>query len=188
MITLGLRALLREILKEVGELEGIESYSFSKISNDMYEFETEQGDKVRVKFALYPLTYIEDSLPSDIDSSGTFINIEFEVENQDTQFRKSTYSYLIKILKTVFNITLDYLKINHPKYILIAATNKFKEKSSEELDLQKGKLYQAIMLKNINKLPKYNGTWGYRKLHNVLGIEGDAILLENGFKPKQINK
>jgi hypothetical protein len=40
------------------------------------------------------------------------------------------------------------------------------------------------MLKNINKLPKYNGPWGYRKLHNVLGIEGDAIFLESGFKPK----
>jgi hypothetical protein len=184
MITLELRALLREMLKEVGELDGIESYSFSKISNDKYKFKTEQGDEVRVKFALYPLTYIEDSLPSDIDSSGTFINIEFEVKNQDTQFRKSTYSYLIKILKTIFNITLDYLKINHPKYILIVATNKSKEKSSEELDPQKGKLYQAIMLKNINKLPKYNGPWGYRKLHNVLGIEGDAIFLESGFKPK----
>lgn len=180
MITLNLRALLREVLNEVGELEGIESYSFSKTSNDMYKFKTEQGDKVIVKFALYPLTYIENSLPKDIDPNGTFINIEFEVEGEDTQFRKSTYNYLIKILKTIFNITLDYLKINHPKYILIVATNKSKQKSSEELDQQKGKLYQAIMLKNINKLPKYNGTWGYKKIPNVLEMEGDSILLYNG--------
>ena len=181
MITLNLRALLNEVILEVGDMEQISPYKYSKISNIEYNFTTEQGDRVNVEFPTYPLKYIGDSLPNDIDENGNFTNIEFSIEGVDSQFKKSNYGYLVKILKTIMDITLEYLSTNSPQYVLIAATHKVKEKGYEELDPQKIQLYQAMILKNINKLPKYNGPWRYRKLHNVLGMKGDSILLENGY-------
>jgi hypothetical protein len=180
MTTLKLRALLNEVILEVGDMENISSYPFKKISNTSYEFETEQGDTINVDLPTYPLKDIKDSLPNDIDENGKFTNIEFGIMGVDTQFKKSDYKYLIKILKTILNITLDYLKNNQPKYILIAATNKSTSKSNDEFDPQKTQLYQAMVLKNLNKLPKYNGNWKYRKIPNVVGIKGDSILLYNG--------
>jgi len=175
--TTNLKALLYEVISEVGDIQNIDSYSFTKISNESYEFETEQGDKVKVSFLIAPLSILK---VEDPDHKQTFTNIGFTISGSETQLKKSTYSYLVKIIKTVIDVILDYLKINHPKYIFISATNKSDEKSMVEFDLQKGKLYQAIMLKNINKLPKYNGEWNYKILDNALGLTGDSILLYNG--------
>ena len=180
MITLNLRALLNEVILEVGDMEQISPYKYSKTSNTNYNFTTEQGDRVNVEFPTYPLNYIKSSLPNDIDKNGEFTNIEFSIEGVDSQFKKSNYKYLVKILKTIMDITLKYLSTNTPQYVLIAATNKTKGKEYDELDPQKIQLYQAMVLKNINKLPKYNGDWGYRKISNVLGMKGDSILLYNG--------
>ena len=173
--TIKLKALLHEVISEVGDVENIGSYSFTKTSNKTYEFETEQGDKVKIVFQVAPLSIlkIEDPL---VD---TFINVGFTISGSETQLKKSTYSYLIKILKTITDAIVDYLKINHPKYLLISATNKSDEKSMIEYDDQKSRLYQAIMIKNINKLPEYNGKWKYKILNNVFGIKGDSILLYN---------
>jgi hypothetical protein len=180
MITLNLRALLNEVILEVGDMEQISPYKYSKTSNISYNFITEQNDTVNVEFPTYPLKDIKDSLPNDIDENGEFTNIEFSIEGVDSQFKKSNYKYLVKILKTILNITLDYLENNYPKYILIAASNKSPLKSQDEFDPQKTQLYQSMVLKNLNKLPKYDGNWGYRKIPNVIGIKGDSILLYNG--------
>lgn len=174
--TIKLKALLYEVISEVGDMENINSYSFTKTSDKVYEFETEQGDKVKVTFQVAPLSIlkIEDPLVNK------FINIGFTISGSDTQFKKTTYSYLIKILKTITYVTDDYLKINQPKYLFLAATNKSDEKSMNEFDDQKIRLYQAIMIKNINKLPEYNGKWKYKILDNVFRMKGDSILLYNG--------
>ena len=174
--TIKLKALLYEVISEVGDVENIESYPFIKTSNQNYKFETEQGDKVEVSFMVFPLSVINIEDPS-VD---TFINVGFTISGVDTQFKKSTYSYLIKILKTILNITLDYLKSNQPKYIFLSSSNKSEEKYSSEWDSQKNQIYQAIILKNIGKLPKYNGNWKFKILNDVLGYKGDSILLYNG--------
>jgi len=175
--TTSLKALLYEVISEIGDIQNIESYPFLKKSNELYGFETEQGDKVEVSFLVGPLGVlnIEDPNPQQ-----TFTNVAFTISGSETQLKKSTYSYLIKIIKTVVDVLLDYLKTNHPKYIFISATSKSDEKSTVEFDSQKGRLYQAIMLKNINKLPKYEGEWKYKILDNALGLKGDSILLYNG--------
>jgi hypothetical protein len=175
--TTNLKALLYEVISEIGDVENIESYSFTKISNQNYEFETDQGDKVKVVFFIAPLSVLN---VKDPNPKQTFTNVGFSISGSETQLKKSTYSYLIKIIKTVIDVILDYLKTNHPKYLFISATNKSDEKSSIEFDTQKNQLYQAIMLKNINKLPKYNGEWKYKILNGVLGMKGDSILLYNG--------
>jgi hypothetical protein len=174
--TIKLKALLYEVISEVGDVENIESYSFTKTSNQNYEFETEQGDIVKVVFQVAPLSVLKIEDPI----TDKFTNIGFTISGSETQFKKSTYSYLIKILKTIIDIIIDYLKINHPKYIFISSTNKSDEKSTIEFDAQKNKLYQAIILKNINKLPEYNGKWKYKILDDIFGIKGDSILLYNG--------
>ncbi len=174
--TTNLKALLYEVISEIGDVANIESYSFTKISNQNYEFETEQGDIVKVFFFQAPLSVISIEDPTE----NKFVNIGFSISGSETQLKKSTYSYLIKIIRTVIDVTLNYLTTNHPKYLFISATNKSDEKSSIEFDTQKNQLYQAIMLKNINKLPKYNGEWKYKILNDVLGMKGDSILLYNG--------
>lgn len=174
--TIKLKALLYEVISEVGDIENIDSYSFTKNSNQTYEFETEQGDKVKVIFLVAPLSILKIKDPL-VDK---FINIGFTISGSETQLKKTTYSYLIKILKTITDVIVDYLKTNHPKYLFLSATNKSDEKSMIEFDNQKSRLYQAIMIKNINKLPEYNGKWKYKILDNVYGMKGDSILLYNG--------
>lgn len=173
--TIRLKSILKEVLNEIGDIQNIKPYPFSKTSNQLYEFETEDGELVQVSFLIAPISLIgiEDT------KEKTFTNIGFTISGSETQLKKSKYSYLIKILKTVVEVIIDYLKINHPKYLFISSTNKTDEKSMIIWDSQKTKLYQAIMIKNINKLPKYGGEWKYKILDNALNIEGESILLYN---------
>lgn len=175
--SLRLKAILHEVLKEVGELTNITPYEFTKVNNNEYIFVTDDGVKGEVLFKPYSMEVISDSIPSDIDPNETFINIEFTLGQEDTQYKKSDYRYLIRAIKTVFNITLDYLKINQPKYILVAATHK--GGNPDIIDPQKSNLYQSIMLKNLHNLPSPEGKWKYKILNNILDIQGQSILLYN---------
>lgn len=175
--SLRLKYILHEVLKEVGELTNITPYKFTKTNNNNYTFITDDNIKGEVSFKIYPIELLSDSIPNDIDLTQPFTNIQFELGQEDTQYKKSDYKYLIKAIKTVFDITMDYLKTNHPQYILISATHK--EGNPDIVDPQKTSLYQSIMLKNLHKLPNPKGKWGYKILNNILDIQGQSILLYN---------
>ena len=78
------------------------------------------------------------------------------------------------MLKTVFDITMEYIQNNNPSHLFIAGTNKDESSSTISWDKQKTELYQAIVIKNLHKLP---GNWKYEIIYNALGIEGKSLLI-----------
>jgi hypothetical protein len=175
MKTLKLKAILNEILNEVGDLNNIPSYSYEEKDKGHYSFMTEEKEEVNVFMEEFPLSFIGIN-DTDINE---FTNISFTFNDSETQAIKTNYKTLIRTLKTVQDITLKYLNLTKPKYIFISATNKSPE-SGQIVDPQKSQLYQSIMLKNISKLPKYNGNWKYLILNNLSFIKGESIFLYNG--------
>ena len=90
----------------------IESYPFNVVSLTT-EFETEL-DKVLVEFTR--ISDFERSIkyPPALINTKKIIgyNVQYSVSGEDTQYRKSNYKYLIKILKTVTDIIIENIKKN----------------------------------------------------------------------------
>ena len=102
-----------KLLTEVGDLSNIDPYEYN-IRGLSTEFDT-GIDKILVSFKKIdnfngevigpPILY------KDKESLVGY-NIEYSINGEDTQYRKSDYSYLIKILKTVTNIIIDTILKN----------------------------------------------------------------------------
>ena len=162
-------ALFKQIVNEVGDLEGLNAFPFKKISSDKYSFTTPNNETIEVRFTPVLSTIIKSELPEF-----EVINVGFTVNGNDSQHSKNEGGYLLVILKTVFDITLDYIQHNNPPHLFIAGTNKDESSSVISWDKQKTELYQAIVIKNLHKLP---GKWKYEIIYNALGIEGKSLLI-----------
>lgn len=132
---------LRLKLNEIGDLKNIEAYP-----SENNKFITKDGWNVEVFF-----TPIEDEGHEDYQIR----NVGYEVEGESSQYKKSTYSELIKILKTVSDIVLKYIEDNpNVKMLLFYAANKDTDKISRETDFQKSALYKAIIVDQITQVSK----------------------------------
>ena len=152
-----LKILLEQVINEVGEIENIEPYSFNKEGNE-FKFNTYDGLNVEVRFEKYNK---DDAKFLGIEENS--YNLIYNVEGDQTQHVKRDYSYLIKIITTIFNISVDWIK-THPsiKNITIFAGNKNKDKLLSVTDKQKENLYLVVFIKNRNKL---NEDWWYKDLN-----------------------
>lgn len=152
---LEMRMSLLNILNEVGDLEGVEAYPYSNST-----FTTDQGWEVVVDFSVISVGLYEIlRIPTNRDHT---INVSYQVEGEDSQFEKTTYRQFIRILKTVSDIVLQYVK-DHPKTeaLVFFAANKDDQQVLTSTDPQKSTLYKTIVVKRLSLLgPKW-------KLKNV---------------------
>jgi hypothetical protein len=144
--TLSLKIILESIIKETGDLAGIISYDYTN-----GEFTTEEGWKVIVK-----LSHIKEPDYSYLNLPFRQRNVkavEYTIEGEQSQYKKTTYSKLIKILKTVSDITIEYIN-NNPNLqaLVFFAANKDPDQLLSNTDPQKSAIYKAIILKQISQL------------------------------------
>jgi len=151
-----LAKILQEVINEVGDLDNIVPYEFQMHSEGLAYFRDEDGDVI--------VMFVEELEP-DQKSELSKVPKVFEVEKNPaidvgykisgilSQYKKSTYSKLMRILKT-FTIFLkkeiSRIERKYPNLkplILIAAQSKSTEKFAD--DPQKFNLYQQIVMKNI---------------------------------------
>jgi hypothetical protein len=144
--TLSLKIILESIIKETGDLKGIISYDYTN-----GEFTTEEGWKVIVKFShIKEPDYSYLNLPF---RQRNVKAVEYTIEGEQSQYKKTTYSKLIKILKTVSDITIEYIN-NSPNLqaLVFFAANKDPDQLLFNTDPQKSAIYKAIILKQISQL------------------------------------
>jgi len=167
---------LKEIIQEVGDLNKLDSYDYSGIA-DRYEFAV--NDKIHVDVG-FTRPYQEDeisalNLPDSATRLNTY-NISYMIDGVDTQVTKSDYSTLIRILKTVSDIIVKWLQKNEESVqaLTIFAANKKATRYLISADKQKSKIYQAIIIKNLERLP---GNWKFKPITNPIytDIEGIAL-------------
>lgn len=159
-----LKLELNEMINEVGDLENIEPYPFQN-----NEFKTEEGWKVKVKLEpveekyckLLGLPYTEKQV----------LNVGYSVEGKQDQHKKSTFHSLIRILKTISVILIEYIENNSKiKALLFIAANK--DPNNLSTDSQKEKLYKAIILDQLAKLKQ---GWSLTELEIDSSYKGYAI-------------
>jgi hypothetical protein len=143
---LEVKLTLESIIKEVGDLNNIETYPY--VNN---EFTTDDGLHVVVNLDRIP--YPEFTLLNIPTKRSETRNVEYSVEGEHSQYKKTTYGELIKILKTVSDIVVEQIRSNsNIKGLVFLAANKNPKNISSQTDPQKTKLYRAIILKQISSL------------------------------------
>lgn len=143
---LEMRLSLLNILNEVGDLEGVEAYPYSNNT-----FTTDEGWQVKVDLSVIP--FGEFQLLNIPTKRFNTINVEYTIEGEQSQYKKATYKELIKILKTVSDIVLQYVKDNpNTEALVFFAANKDPQNLLTKTDPQKSKLYKTIVVKRLSLL------------------------------------
>lgn len=145
-----LMSLLNENLLEVGDLKNIIDYSYTSNGKLNYSFDTDEGDKVDVRFTLLtPLEISRISTPPIIDRSKIeqYFNLGYSIGGISTQARKSNIREILKIIKTITKI-IEEFRIYFPNSAMMI----FEENKNKELGIfsgQKSLLYKATISYNI---------------------------------------
>jgi hypothetical protein len=141
-----LKIIYEQLLKEVGDLENIKSYPYSNNS-----FITDLDLKVNVKFQEYNNEDIE-ALGLNIKYyQAPIFNVIFDVEGDESQFTKTTLDEYLKIIKTVTEICIDFVKEKNPNGLTFFAASKNKN-NLFKTDPQKSKFYKVIVTKQLSKI------------------------------------
>jgi len=141
-----LKIIYEHILKEVGDLENIESYPYSNNA-----FITDLGLKVNVRFQEYNNNDIEALNINPKHYPAPLYNVVFDVEGDESQFTKTTLNEYYKIIKTVTEICLDFIKENNPNGLTFFAASKNRN-NLFKTDPQKSKFYKVIVVKQLSKI------------------------------------
>jgi hypothetical protein len=143
---LEMRTEYLRILHEVGDLENVEAYPYENNN-----FTTDENWKVKVDFDVVPFTEFEQlNLPT---KRGNTYNVSYDVNGEQSQYKKTTYKQLIRILKTVSDIVVDFVKGKDTVEALgFLAANKDPQKLITHTDPQKSAIYKVIIVKSISKL------------------------------------
>ena len=170
MSPLKLVILLEEIMSEVGDLDKMLSYPVKKINDLQYSFDINQDLIAVVEFSTGD---IDQNLlnglkiPGNPSANNTY-NVGYIINGTDTQAKKLDYSTLIKVLKTVSEITIQFVKSHKQvEALLFLAMSKTGQPiNGSYSDPQKHNLYKAILIKNLNKLGQ-DWNYGQFKLLNI---------------------
>jgi hypothetical protein len=162
--------LLEELMSEVGDLDKMISYPIKKINDLQYSFEISEDLSAVVKFSTGDVDQnLLNSLkiPTKPSADNTY-NVGYIINGTDTQAKKLDYSTLIKVLKTVSEITIQFIKSHKDvEALLFVAWSKTGQPiKGTYLDPQKYFLYKAIIIKNLNKIGQ-DWNYGQYKLLNV---------------------
>jgi hypothetical protein len=153
-----LKLLLERILKEVGDLDNIPSYKFKKLNPTNYIFSDVDNDAILVSFKKYESNEVDHLVGnnSKIDLSKIY-NVVYNIEKEESQYKQTRYTELIKIIKTIYEIIKEFINDKQPTGLTFFAANKNSDFILSKTDPQKGMLYKSILLKNIQSFPG----WGY---------------------------
>ena len=170
MSPLKLVILLEKIMSEVGDLDKMLSYSIKKINDLEYSFEINEDLSAIVKFTTGDIgqnLLNNVKIPNKPLANNTY-NVGYIINGTDTQAKKLDYSTLIKVLKTVSEITIEFVKSHaHLQALLFLAMSKTGQPiKGSYSDPQKHNLYKAILIKNLSKLGQ-NWNYGQFKLLNI---------------------
>lgn len=157
---LELKRLVEEVIKEVGDLVDIKPYPYKfnmRITGDMLEyigmFKTDDG--YRVAMFLEDLSEFRDdmNIPPSFDTPNSRIyQIGYRVEGVDTQYAKTNYSELMKILKTVLDFSEKFIPNiirEYGKDTIFIIGSQAKDTDDFKSDPQKDKVYNSILSKNL---------------------------------------
>jgi hypothetical protein len=144
-----LKHLIKEsYITEVGDLKGIKPfpYNSNQILGDTYEFTSNIG-KVNVFYEELEQSDTNLNVKYEgFDYTKPQVNVGYDLEGVDSQYLKSNPRELFKILKTVVNITNEYIKDESPYALLFFGVSK---DGSLQGDKQKNSLYLSIMNQNL---------------------------------------
>lgn len=145
-ILLEMRDALLRLISEAGDLENIESYPHTN-----EQFITDEGWQVKVEMSVIPFNEFQTLyIPTKRRNT---INVSYSVEGEQSQYEKTTYKGLIKILKTVSDIVLEYVKQNpNTQALVFFAANKDPQNLLTKTDPQKSTIYKTIVIKRMSKL------------------------------------
>jgi len=151
---ISLLVLLQEVINEIGDLNNIKGFNYV-LTKDGGRFSIQIDEKpVRVNVKIKETDVPNDTfnLPPIIKpESKTIYNLGFDIEGNDQQFQKTNLSLLIRVMKTVVDITTNLIKNYNNSIFVILATSKTGKGFN---DPQKIKLYKLLLQ---NHLPS-----GYR--------------------------
>jgi hypothetical protein len=141
-----LKIIYEQLLKEVGDLENIKSYPYSNNS-----FSTNLGVRVNVRFQEYDNKDIEALNLNTKYYQAPIFNVVFDVEGDENQFIKTTLDEYLKIIKTVTEICIDFIKEKNPNGLTFFAASKNRN-NLFQTDPQKSKFYKVIVAKQISQI------------------------------------
>lgn len=155
IILLEMRNQYLRILKEIGDFENIESYPYQNNS-----FITDENWKVKVDFDVVPFAGFEQlNLPTKRRNT---YNVSYDINGDQSQYSKTNYKQLIKILKTVADVVKDFVNSNNEvEALTFLAANKDPKKLITNTDPQKSAIYKTIIIKNISKM---DSKWKLREV------------------------
>lgn len=168
MVSITLLELKRQadrLIKEIGDLERVEPYSYQQIISAknvaIYQFKTDEDWTVRVQISTLGQPEFDSlKLPGKRENA---YNIAYSVEGEQSQYKKTTYSKLIKILKTITYIVLEFVK-KYPdaEALIFLAANKDPQKLLSNTDSQKSAIYKTIVIKQMNS---FGHNWKLRDIN-----------------------
>lgn len=172
-----MKGQLMRIINELGDLENIEVYPNKKITKNFTEFTTESGLECVVNISEIDTTSYEYGLLKvDKLNLQNVKNVGYNVNGNQSQYKKSNFKELIKILKTVSNIVINNIKNDTSiDGLVFIAANKDEKQILTKTDPQKDKLYKTIVVKSIGNL---QGRWKLKDIKLSPNFSGFMIYKE----------
>lgn len=164
---------IQQIINEIGDLSLIKPYEFKKLGAGKYEFIDVDNDIINLQISKIDnnrVRYIKDFPTVLLGKQGR--EVFYTVNNIDTQFKTSNYSNLLRILKTIVEIVLEYVNTYIVDYLFIKDTSKV---SKDKNITTKDKLYAAIIDKNLSD------DWAYT-ISNIAGWNAILLTKKQSFK------
>jgi hypothetical protein len=151
-----LKLLYNKMIQEVGDLKKIQPYKYNKLSDRRYSFEIGE-DVVIIIFTKYDNEDLQG-----LKLEGDVWNLGYLYNGDDTQYKTESFSLLMKIMKTVFDVSVDFTNSKPEiKNITLFGTNKVKDLKQLKTDQQKSNLYINVFIQNRSQL---NGDWWYKDI------------------------
>jgi len=158
---LELKKLVEEVIKEVGDLVNIKPYPYKfnmRITEDMLEyigmFTTTDGYKITMLLEDISEFRNDMNIPPSFDTPDSRIyQIGYRVGGVDTQYAKTEYSELMKILKTVLDFSEKFVPNLIKEYgndTLFVIASQAKDTTVFKSDPQKDKVYNLIVSQNLS--------------------------------------
>ena len=158
MANIKLMNLLYEALNEIGDLQNITPYEYKKINSLNYIFYANiNGEKVNVKVWFENIEYAIPYLKVNSQiynnnlkkySQDGIYNMGFSVNQETSQYGKTSLREYFPILKTISNIAFEFIDNRDPFAITVFGEDK---KGTGGIDPQKTLLYFKLLSSNLPK-------------------------------------
>jgi len=137
------------LINEILDFNKIDSYEYNYYGNNPLIGEFYLEDNSRIKVVKQKINPIFLDIPQVFDLKNGIINIVFSINDITTQYKKTTFKELIKIIKTVVLIIKKFIDSNNDNPIYVIHAEPKIENEFQISDRQKRELYKMILLKHL---------------------------------------